>query len=146
MNKLELFSCRIPGDINCVAGAADDVLCYLTNVYGEMSECTLFELRVVLNELILNAVKHGVKGDKSRFIDIKAGITRDKSVLLLIEDDGDGCNYNEVMKNTDSNYYIDLCDMKETGRGILIVKNLCEEVRFNKKGNRVLVKKKLAGV
>lgn len=146
MNRLNTFCCRIPGDINNISLIVRDVINYFEGFCGGIEECALFELKVILNELLLNAIKHGVKEDKSRYVRVIAAIRKDNSVFIMVEDEGSGCDYDIILKNENdccSNPVYDLCDAKETGRGLLIVKNLCDRIRYNRKGNRVAVVKKL---
>jgi serine/threonine-protein kinase RsbW len=37
----------------------------------------------------------------------------------------------------------DICNLEETGRGMIIVERLCDKVEVNRKGNRITVVKKL---
>jgi len=109
-----------------------------------LNECDLFEVKVILNELILNAIKHGNKEDDKKFIKICAGLKNQRDLFIVIEDSGEGYDYNDVLAIpvcTGSEQ--EICDLKETGRGLLIVKNLCDKIKFNKKGNKVIVVKSI---
>jgi len=144
LEKLKGFSCNVPGSISNVREAVEEVICYLQNIYGSIEECTLFELKVILNELILNAIKHGIREDDSKYVKIAASLTKDGCAVLTVEDEGEGYDYRCVInRNNTVQDLMDICNAKETGRGILIVKNLCDSIRFNKKGNRIIVVKKL---
>lgn len=139
-----VYNCKIPGNINNVSCVVKDVVQCLQSVYGFIEECTLFELKVILNELILNAIKHGNKEDDSKFVKILVGLTKKDNAILLIEDCGKGFNYRCLMEMDQNDcIFDDICEMKETGRGILIVKNLSDRMKFNGKGNRVVIVKKL---
>lgn len=144
LNKLKGFNCKVAGDIKNVRQVVHDVICHLQHIYGAIEECTLFELKVILNELVLNAIKHGIKEDAGKHVRIAAGLTRDGSAVLMVEDEGEGYDYRCIIdKNKTAQDFINICDAKETGRGLLIVKNLCDRVRCNKKGNRIVVVKRL---
>lgn len=143
-NIMKAFNCRIPANLNYVGPVVGDAMRHFQSVYGCIDEDTLFELRVILNELVLNAIKHGDKYDETKYVKVIAGICSHDRGYIIVEDDGEGYNYNCLLqKNKDPLDLVDLCDMKETGRGIMIVNNLCDRVRFNKKGNRVIVVKSL---
>ena len=144
METLRIYSAKIPSNIKNVHDIVSDIMCCMQNSYGMLEECIIFELKVILNELILNAIKHGNKEDSAKYVNITAGLTRDESAYILIEDEGEGCNCKYMV---DSNYTtgqdVDLYDMKETGRGLHIVGCLCERIKFNSRGNKVVVLKKL---
>jgi len=91
----------------------------------------------------LNAIKHGNNEDSSKYVSVTAGLTRDGSAYILIEDEGEGCNCKFVVDSNHIGQDVDLCDMKETGRGLKIVGCICERMKFNSKGNKVVVLKKL---
>jgi serine/threonine-protein kinase RsbW len=69
-------------------------------------------------------------------------VHKNKEMFLIVEDFGIGYNYSEIL-NKCSN--IDKCvdTIKECGRGILIVKSLCDNVKFNRQGNKIVILKKL---
>lgn len=144
VKTLNSFSTKVPSDISVVCETVHDIICYVRKYYGDLAEENLFEIKVIINELILNAIKHGNKLDCSKFVKIKAGITRDDYMFLLIEDEGKGHSCKCIPESKQSIIDInDVCNMKETGRGILIVKSLCDRLKFNEKGNKVVILKKL---
>lgn len=119
-------------------------MAYFQSHLDEMDECQLFELKVILNELIINAVRHGNQEEGSKQVKVSAGITEDKCAFLIVEDQGEG-HAHKCMPDTSlfTDIDIDACNLKESGRGILIVSSLCDRVRYNHKGNKVIVYKKL---
>jgi len=140
----QIFCKKIPSNINNIGSIVQSVIDYLHNIYGPLNECDLFEIKVILNELILNAIKHGNKEDDKKFVEIYAELKNQKDLFIVIEDSGEGYDYDDVLSIpacTDSKQ--DICELKETGRGMLIVKNLCDEIKFNKKGNKVIVVKSI---
>jgi serine/threonine-protein kinase RsbW len=144
LKKTKIFNCKIPGNINNVRNVVKNVINYLQDFYGPIDDCTQFEIKVILNELVLNAVKHGVKEDDNKHVEVTASITRDNCALLVIEDEGDGYDYRCLLNCICPQHETgNIFDAKETGRGILIVKNLCDNMTFNKKGNKITVLKKL---
>jgi DNA-binding response OmpR family regulator len=118
---------------------------------------------MILEELIENAFIHGIldlpnevrslnhfkymefikKIDKIKYSErkINLDIFYDKKKRLInieIDDHGKGFDFESLMKVEKS-----LIDFAETGRGIQIVKMLCDEMRFTNKGSKVYVTKKL---
>ena len=144
MIALKIYSCKIPGDLRIVSCTVKDIIRHLMEVYGTVEDATLFELKVILNELVSNAIKHGNKGDSSKFVKIIVGLTEKGNAVVLIEDSGKGFDYRYFMEEDNSTCDMtDMCCIKETGRGILIVKSLSDKMKFNRKGNKVIIAKKL---
>ena len=145
MSKImKTYDGSIVSSINSVGVAVSDVIGNIQANYGPLEECTQFELTVVLNELLLNAVKHGNKADESKRVKVKAGVTNNGFACLIVEDEGCGYDHDCLCKSkANCAGEDDICNVMESGRGILIVKNLCDKVKVNDKGNKVVVLKKL---
>lgn len=135
----------IQSNINLIGNEVLEILRFINGFcLSPLGEDLLFELRVVLNELIVNAVIHGNKKDASKQVKISYGITRTRSLFFAVEDDGEGYDYRCHLDKGDEGARKIACEnLEHCGRGMLLVKGLCEKVEFNKKGNRVLVVKKL---
>jgi serine/threonine-protein kinase RsbW len=144
LETVKVYNGDIPSSIDGVCGLINDTLEYLKDVCTHLNEDILFEMRVILNELMLNAVKHGNNGDAEKHVKLTAGISGDRCIFFVVEDDGEGYDYRSIMSD-EQNVKADnkLFNMKETGRGILIVRNLCERICFNEKGNKIVVLKRL---
>jgi len=138
---------RFQADISNLKRTINDVLAYFDGSYCKMNEVTRLELKVVLNELLINAVKHGGKNGKKSYVKVIAGMVTEDCAFLIVEDDGEGYDTTLLNKNRSSvpeNVNVDEVD--ETGRGIFIVRSLCEDFMVNEKGNKVVINKKLSNV
>lgn len=104
----------------------------------------LFEIKVILNELIQNAICHGNKNDIAKSVKLNMTIDED-SICIVVEDEGEGYNFKQLPTSIKESNTIscDIYDLKESGRGISIVKNLSEKISFNSKGNRIEVIKRI---
>ena len=94
-------------------------------------------LFIALDEAFVNAIKHGNKFDANKIVRISAEVSPTEA-RFTIEDEGEGFDINAIP---------DPCDpenlFKTSGRGVLIIHNIMDEVRYNKRGNRLtMVKKK----
>ncbi|MCS6873162.1 MAG: ATP-binding protein [Pyrinomonadaceae bacterium] len=88
-------------------------------------------LFVALDEALANAVKHGNKFDTKKLISLTAHISPEQADFV-IEDEGEGFDATAVSDPTSKENI-----MKPGGRGILIMKNVMDEVTYNPKGNRL---------
>jgi serine/threonine-protein kinase RsbW len=138
-----LLNLMIPSDTALIGGTVGQVTDWLGNHHINIDECALFELRVILNELILNAIRHGNRGNREKNVRITAGIVECRRIFLIIEDEGDGYENTCLQKDECCTGLenMDIGSVKETGRGILIVTCLCDSIRYNKKGNKVVILK-----
>src|SRR6185312_10481535 len=88
-------------------------------------------LFVALDEAFVNAVKHGNKNDPSKLLKITAELSS-KEASFTVEDEGEGFDIREIP---------DPCDpanlFRTSGRGVLLIYNIMDEVEYNAQGNRV---------
>jgi two-component system, sensor histidine kinase LadS len=124
-------------------------------------------VRIALREMIINAIEHGNLGisyrEKSRamiddsYFDFVAErrlepecrdrrvtvsfSVEDDRITYVITDEGNGFDHKKVLVNNsrDANR-----QMLAHGRGISMAKNIFDSVRYNKKGNRVKLIKKIS--
>ena len=93
-------------------------------------------LFVALDEAFVNAVKHGNKFDSTKLVRITAEVST-KEARFTVEDEGDGFDVSQVPDPTDTENLF-----KTSGRGVLIIHNVMDEVNYNERGNRLEMIKK----
>jgi serine/threonine-protein kinase RsbW len=95
-------------------------------------------LFVALDEAFVNAVKHGNKYDAKKLVRITADASPSEA-RFTIEDEGEGFDVNSIPDPLDpANLF------KTSGRGVLFIYNLMDEVKYNERGNRLTMIKKRA--
>ncbi len=93
-------------------------------------------LFVALDEAFVNAVKHGNKYDVKKLVRITAEVSKQEA-RFTIEDEGDGFDVQNIPDPRDP---INL--FKSSGRGVLFIYNIMDEVKYNERGNRLTMVKK----
>lgn len=89
------------------------------------------EVLIALDEAIVNAIKHGNKCDPRKAVHIVAEFSAE-GVLFSIADEGIGFELEKVPDPTEP------CRLLEpSGRGLLLINHIMDEVRFNQCGNRL---------
>jgi serine/threonine-protein kinase RsbW len=109
----QIIKKKIKSDINLVNDIVGEVLSLIDNKIGEDN---LFDIKLILSELIINSIKHGNKNDINKNTDICLYID-DKYVEMSVGDEGTGFTY---LKN------LDACTFCESGRGLLLVEGLSD--------------------
>ena len=93
-------------------------------------------LFVALDEAFVNAVKHGNKSDPTKLVRITAELTPQEA-SFTVEDEGEGFDITQIP---------DPCDpanlFRTSGRGVLLIYNIMDEVEYNAQGNRVKMVKR----
>jgi serine/threonine-protein kinase RsbW len=89
------------------------------------------EVLIALDEAIVNAIKHGNKCDPRKAVHIVAEFSVD-GARFTISDEGAGFEREKVPDPTEP------CRLLEpSGRGLLLINHIMDEVRFNQCGNRL---------
>jgi serine/threonine-protein kinase RsbW len=88
-------------------------------------------LFIALDEAFVNAVKHGNKSNPNKLLRITAELSPNEA-CFTVEDEGEGFDIGEIP---------DPCDpanlFRPSGRGVLLIYNIMDEVEYNAQGNRV---------
>ena len=93
-------------------------------------------LFIALDEAFVNAVKHGNKFDAGKNVKVSAEVSVQEA-RFTVEDEGDGFDVNSIPDPTNPENLF-----KASGRGVLFIHNIMDEVRYNERGNRLEMIKK----
>jgi serine/threonine-protein kinase RsbW len=100
-------------EANCVDGKADAI-------------------ELALQEALANAVVHGAKEDPTKVVECVVACDDQRGVLIIVRDPGDGFDPNAIPTCTmGENLY------SNHGRGIFLINQLMDEVKFNKNGTEI---------
>lgn len=129
----------IPTDLSEVQRASAKVLFFLKP--HDLGEPNLFDIRLCLEEALINAMKYGNRLQKDLKVRLSVEVDPGCEVRLTVEDKGTGF---DVKKIED-------CTRKENlfrnrGRGVYLIHQLMDDVKFNAKGNSVQMVKRLHGI
>ncbi|MDD5195955.1 MAG: ATP-binding protein [Candidatus Omnitrophica bacterium] len=84
----------------------------------------IFDIRISLEEALVNAIKHGNKFNAALSVDISIEIVADR-VTITVKDQGKGFDYTTIPDPTkDANL------VKLSGRGVFLIKSLMDKVEF----------------
>lgn len=95
-------------------------------------------LLISLTEAVSNAINHGNCRDHTKFVYINSRIEGD-TLFLIVKDEGSGFDYRKVPDPTESQN-IERCG----GRGVFLMKELCDCIRFANKGRVVELRFKIS--
>ena len=130
----EKIEFELPSDLSLMNG----VLEYLQERVSKLGliKPERSNLFIALDEAFVNAVKHGNKNDPNKLLRITAELSP-KEACFTVEDEGEGFNVRDIP---------DPCDpanlFRTSGRGVLLIYNIMDEVEYNAQGNRVKMVKR----
>ena len=122
----------IKSDLDDIDEAVSFILEKLSSVIRD--EELMFNIRIVINEIVINSYEHGNKCNQEKGINLKVCVNMD-CIHINVKDEGDGINY-IFNENRDIN-------TTTSGRGLRIVKHLVDELEIN--NNEITAKIKCEG-
>ena len=90
-------------------------------------------IMIAVTESVNNAIVHGNRKDSSKNVTLQLKVD-DNILNFTITDEGEGFNFNQLPDPT-SPEHLD----KPGGRGIFLMKHLCDEVSFQDDGRAVIL-------
>ncbi|MFA6142927.1 MAG: ATP-binding protein [Candidatus Omnitrophota bacterium] len=126
---------EVPGEIKCIKDVSSEVLNMLSPY--DIDNDRLFDIRLCTEEALRNAIEHGNDCNKKLPVKISCWVD-DGKVNIEVEDKGSGYNPGLIPDPTDNGNL-----MKNSGRGVYLIKRLMDEVKFNKAGNVITMMKRI---
>ena len=126
---------QVISDLANVQKTSEQVLSFLKPL--SLSEAALFDIRLCLEEALINAMKYGNALRKDLEVELEVEGSPEE-VRITVQDQGPGF---DVKKLEDCTQEQNL--FRNHGRGVYLMHQLMDEVRYNEKGNRLLMVKAL---
>lgn len=109
------YSAKFCSDLGVVKESVEVLIDELSEIIN--SEDVALEVKIILNELLINGVLHGNQSCRDKFIKLALKVNNGQ-LQLSVQDEGDG-----IIPCSDID---DDCKLKSCGRGLLIVRNLTD--------------------
>jgi serine/threonine-protein kinase RsbW len=94
-------------------------------------------IELALQEALANAVVHGAKEDPSKVVECLVACDEERGILIIVRDPGEGFDPSAIPACTlGENLY------SIHGRGIFLINQLMDEVRFHKNGTEIHMMKR----
>jgi len=124
------LSVTLAGDKNCVDPVVQGIMQLVKQMHcaGGKEEA----VQLALNEALANAVVHGAKADPSKLVECEVTCDESRGMVIVVRDPGKGFNPASVPSPVNGqNIYSD------HGRGIYLINQLMDEVKFLKNGTEI---------
>ena len=130
MDTLYRFKGFVNSDLSLIKGFLDSAIMDLNPYITDQEK--LFDIKVILNELVINGAVHGNQEDLNKKVCLKL-VLKDDFLKIIVSDEGMGVDH-------DTSLY-DCGEKKCSGRGLLIVEALTDQLILNQ--NEVIAIKNL---
>lgn len=124
------YSATVCSDLDMIKNFVDEILNRINLVVED--EDTIFDIKLILNELIVNGVMHGNQCMSSKCVKLSIEV-KNHQVKIQVEDEGHGINYDFKSYDPEA--------LNFSGRGLVIVNGLSDEFYIQK--NRVTAVKNI---
>ncbi|MFW6311741.1 MAG: ATP-binding protein, partial [Nanoarchaeota archaeon] len=125
---IDNFSITVKTDFEYIYSLQETIFHFLKPYYNH-----LHELWVGVFEALINAAEHGNQMDPEKNIKIEI-IVKTNYIQITIKDEGKGFNWE---KKLNDNYNTKQDDLKERGRGLMLIQKACDHIWHNEKGNKI---------
>ncbi len=130
----EKLSLRVRVTLAANRQSVDPVVAQVMESVREM-KCTDGKedaIELALQEALANAVVHGAKEDPTKIVECIVACDEQRGVLIIVRDPGEGFDPNAIPSCTvGENLY------SSHGRGIFLINQLMDEVKFSKNGTEI---------
>ncbi len=96
-----------------------------------LNEDDVFTLRLILEESLTNAIRHGNKLNPNLTVDVAINL-HDNRLTIDIKDQGQGFDFHNVPNPTTADKLL-----KTSGRGVFLIKKLVDQVSFYDAGSGI---------
>ncbi len=123
-----------PAQVDRIAGVVEKVVALARQLHGETDKEQ--ELALALTEALANAIKHGSKNDPSLKVQCQV-LTLGSAMTIIVRDSGPGFDPASVANPMESAGLT-----ADHGRGLFMIRQLVDEVRFERNGAEIRMTKR----
>jgi CheY-like chemotaxis protein/anti-sigma regulatory factor (Ser/Thr protein kinase) len=133
--------------LRCKLDTAEKLIPFLREMGTDLTAEEREDVGTAFRELLINAIEHGGRSDPNKTVQVDYVRTA-KSIIYKVWDPGEGFSLDNLAHAAISNSpdapfeHVDIRDrlgLRPGGFGILLIRNLADELIYNQKGNEVLL-------
>ena len=124
------FEDTIPADVKEISPIAAKVMAIVMQMGCAVGN--EFEVETALREALANAIVHGAKGDPRKKVQLCVSCDEDRGMLIVVRDPGEGFDPASISSPVHGQKLF-----STHGRGIYLINQLVDEVRFEKGGTEI---------
>ena len=128
------FEVMLAADVSTIS----PVVAWVMHLVGEMEYGAgkEFQIELALREALANAVLHGCNADPTKRIECSVTCDEKRGILIVVRDPGNGFDPAKLPCPTDEQNVF-----SEHGRGIYLINTLMDEVRYERNGAEIHMRK-----
>jgi anti-sigma regulatory factor (Ser/Thr protein kinase)/ActR/RegA family two-component response regulator len=155
-SEIEVLSARrgwVSLRVNCHVLTAERLVTFLKEMPSDLAPADHESLMLAFREILMNAMEHGAKFDPQKVVEVAAVHTA-RAMVFYVRDPGSGFRTDAIAHSALSNppddptahlNYREAASMRAGGYGLLMARNVVDEMMFSEIGNEVLLIKHISG-
>jgi len=128
------FELTIAGSVNAIEPAVHQILTVVDSMGCARGK--EFAIETAIREALANAITHGCGSDPSKQVKISAYCDEERGMILVVRDPGKGFDPKTIPSPVQGERLF-----AEHGRGIYLINQLMDEVRFRSGGSEIWMRK-----
>jgi serine/threonine-protein kinase RsbW len=129
----------LPGEVQAITPLVDKVMAIVRDM--GCAQGAEFEIELALREALANAIEHGSGHDPAKHIQCCVACDHTRGMLIVVRDPGPGFDPDQIPSPIQGKNLF-----STGGRGIYLINQLMDEVRFEKGGTEIhMVKRATSG-
>ena len=130
----------LPGEVAAITPLVDKVLAIVREM--GCAQGAEFEIELALREALANAIEHGSRHDPEKHIQCCVACDHTRGMLIVVRDPGPGFDPDQIPSPIQGKNLF-----STGGRGIYLINQLMDEVRFERGGTEIhMVKRPTSAV
>jgi len=125
----------VAGEVKAITPVVDEVMGMVTQM-GCAAGREL-EVETTLREALANAIRHGCAGDSNKQIQCSVSCDQERGMLIVVRDPGPGFDPDQIPSPVLGQQLF-----SSHGRGIFLINQLMDEVRFERGGTEIHMRTK----
>ncbi len=113
---------EIPSDLQYVQDVSRRIISVLQRYH--LSESLLMDMRLIVEEAVVNAIRHGNQFSPDRFVLVEYKASPDE-IIVVVRDEGDGFDFQHT-----------------EGKGLKLIKSMADDVEFSRGGSQITIRKR----
>jgi serine/threonine-protein kinase RsbW len=128
------FELTIAGSVKAIEPAVEQILAVIESM--GCAKGKEFAIETAIRESLANAIIHGCGGDPSKQVKLSAYCDDERGMILVVRDPGKGFDPKTIPSPVHGERLF-----AEHGRGIYLINQLMDEVRFRSGGTEIWMRK-----
>ena len=137
--RCEDYTCVFGSDVFGIRKVAEEAMLFIYGAIPKIRGDAAIETRLILNEALINAVKHGNELDENKKASLQIKIETANTVVIQITDEGQGFDHRRLRKDLETMETV----LREDGRGMKLIYALSDKTTHNRRGNEITIYKKV---